>query len=95
MSVDHICSDPHNGDQVRLYLHYGDIGNSGNRARKRFGFESQTSFDEGLRRTIAWYLTVTQIDGQLSLIHKQDLDTRIWQLRETAKEDHHADRFRT
>jgi len=26
-----------------------------NRARERFGFESQTSFEEGLRRTIAWY----------------------------------------
>ena len=25
------------------------------RARKEFGFESQTSFEEGLRKTIAWY----------------------------------------
>ena len=25
-----IYRDPHNGDQVRLYLHYGDIGSSGN-----------------------------------------------------------------
>lgn len=25
------------------------------RARERFGFESRTSFEEGLRRTIAWY----------------------------------------
>lgn len=28
--LDHIYRDPHNGDQVRLYLHYGDIGSSGN-----------------------------------------------------------------
>ncbi len=27
------------------------------RARERFGFESQTPFDDGLRRTIKWYLT--------------------------------------
>ena len=25
------------------------------RARERFGFEARTDFDEGLRRTIAWY----------------------------------------
>ena len=28
--LDHIYRDPHNGDQARLYLHYGDIGSSGN-----------------------------------------------------------------
>ena len=33
------------------------------RARERFGFESQTPFEEGLRRTIEWYLTVGQING--------------------------------
>jgi nucleoside-diphosphate-sugar epimerase len=33
------------------------------RARERFGFESHTSFEEGLRRTIEWYLTVSQING--------------------------------
>ena len=27
------------------------------RARERFGFEAQVGFDEGLRRTIEWYLT--------------------------------------
>jgi GDP-L-fucose synthase len=26
------------------------------RARERFGFEARTSFEEGLRRTVAWYL---------------------------------------
>ena len=33
------------------------------RAQERFGFEARTSFEEGLRRTIAWYLTVSQING--------------------------------
>jgi GDP-L-fucose synthase len=33
------------------------------RARERFGFESQTPFEEGLRRTIAWYLTVSTSRG--------------------------------
>lgn len=35
------------------------------RARERFGFVAGTEFDEGLRRTIAWYETVrrTQPDG--------------------------------
>jgi len=33
------------------------------RARERFGFASQTLFEEGRRRTIAWYLTVSRIDG--------------------------------
>jgi hypothetical protein len=61
--LDHIYRDPHNGDQVRLSLHYGDIGSSGSRARERFGFESQTRFDDGLRRTIERYLTVSKIDG--------------------------------
>lgn len=28
--LDHIYRDPHNGDKVKLYLHYGDIGSSGN-----------------------------------------------------------------
>lgn len=28
--LDHLYRDPHNGEQVRLYLHYGDIGSSGN-----------------------------------------------------------------
>ena len=28
--LDHIYRDPHNGDQARLYLHYGAIGSSGN-----------------------------------------------------------------
>ncbi len=28
--LDHIYRDPHNGDQARLRLHYGDIGSSGN-----------------------------------------------------------------
>jgi len=28
--LDHIYRDPHNGDKVQLYLHYGDIGSSGN-----------------------------------------------------------------
>ncbi len=30
--LDHIYRDPHNGEDVRLFLHYGDIGNSGNLA---------------------------------------------------------------
>ncbi len=30
--LDHIYKDPHNGEDVRLYLHYGDIGSSGNLA---------------------------------------------------------------
>ena len=30
--LDHIYRDPHNGEDVRLYLHYGDIGSSGNLA---------------------------------------------------------------
>jgi GDP-L-fucose synthase len=33
------------------------------RAREWFGFEARTSFDDGLRRTIEWYLTVGQING--------------------------------
>jgi GDP-L-fucose synthase len=33
-----------------------DVG----RARERFGFVSQTSFEEGLRRTIAWYQATEQ-----------------------------------
>ncbi|MFZ2360441.1 MAG: GDP-L-fucose synthase [Anaerolineae bacterium] len=33
------------------------------RARERFGFESQTSFDDGLQQTIAWYLTVSTSRG--------------------------------
>ncbi len=28
--LDHLYRDPHNGDKVQLYLHYGDIGSSGN-----------------------------------------------------------------
>ena len=28
--LDHIYRDPHNGDTLRLHLHYGDIGSSGN-----------------------------------------------------------------
>ncbi len=28
--LDHLYRDPHNGDAVRLHLHYGDIGSSGN-----------------------------------------------------------------
>jgi len=28
--LDHIYRDPHNGEEVRLRLHYGDIGSSGN-----------------------------------------------------------------
>ncbi|RMH09326.1 MAG: GDP-mannose 4,6-dehydratase [Nitrospirae bacterium] len=30
--LDHIYRDPHNGDEVHLFLHYGDIGSSGNLA---------------------------------------------------------------
>jgi GDP-L-fucose synthase len=33
------------------------------RARERFGFEARTSFEDGLRRTIAWYLTVSTSRG--------------------------------
>ena len=33
------------------------------RAREWFGFESQTSFDDGLQRTIEWYLTASTIHG--------------------------------
>jgi GDPmannose 4,6-dehydratase len=28
--IDHIYRDPHNGAEVRLYLHYGDMANTGN-----------------------------------------------------------------
>lgn len=28
--IDHIYRDPHNGEQVKLYLHYGDMANTGN-----------------------------------------------------------------
>ena len=28
--IDHIYRDPHNGEEVNLYLHYGDLANSGN-----------------------------------------------------------------
>ena len=33
------------------------------RAREMFGFEAQTSFEDGLRRTIDWYLTEGSIYG--------------------------------
>jgi nucleoside-diphosphate-sugar epimerase len=38
------------------------------RARERFGFQSQTSFEEGLRRTIHWYLTEGSIRDKLSVL---------------------------
>lgn len=28
--IDHLYRDPHNGDKVNLYLHYGDMANTGN-----------------------------------------------------------------
>lgn len=28
--IDHIYRDPHNGEEVNLYLHYGDLANTGN-----------------------------------------------------------------
>lgn len=28
--IDHLYHDPHNGEQVNLFLHYGDVGNTGN-----------------------------------------------------------------
>lgn len=28
--IDHLYRDPHNGNEVRLYLHYGDMSNTGN-----------------------------------------------------------------
>jgi GDPmannose 4,6-dehydratase len=28
--IDHLYHDPHNGEKVRLYLHYGDMANTGN-----------------------------------------------------------------
>ncbi|MFM8320474.1 MAG: GDP-mannose 4,6-dehydratase [Chloroflexota bacterium] len=28
--IDHLYRDPHNGEEVKLYLHYGDMANSGN-----------------------------------------------------------------
>jgi GDPmannose 4,6-dehydratase len=28
--IDHIYRDPHNGEKVKLYLHYGDVSNTGN-----------------------------------------------------------------
>ena len=28
--IDHLYRDPHNGESVRLYLHYGDISSAGN-----------------------------------------------------------------
>ena len=28
--IDHIYRDPHNGDKANLYLHYGDVSNTGN-----------------------------------------------------------------
>jgi len=36
------------------------------RARERFGFESQTQFDDGLRRTIAWYLNTPPCAASLA-----------------------------
>lgn len=28
--IDHLYRDPHNGEAVKLYLHYGDMSNTGN-----------------------------------------------------------------
>lgn len=28
--IDHLYRDPHNGEQVKFYLHYGDVANTGN-----------------------------------------------------------------
>jgi len=36
------------------------------RAREMFGFESHTPFEEGLRRTIEWYLTKRHNKGMMS-----------------------------
>ena len=33
------------------------------RAKARFGFEATTRFEEGLRQTVAWYVTGRQGDG--------------------------------
>ena len=32
------------------------------RARERFGFEAETGFDEGLRRTIDWWRSKTRVE---------------------------------
>ena len=37
-----------------------------------FGFEARTSFEEGLRRTIDWYLTVGSINDYLSSVGRHD-----------------------
>jgi len=57
--LNHIYRDPHNGDQVRLYLHYGDIGSA---------FETCPSQCEGisikdLTETIA---RLTGFEGRIS-----------------------------
>ena len=66
--IDHLYKDPH--EATRLRLVYGDLTDGRNlyaiindiqpdpdvsKAKKYFGFEAKTGFDEGLKATIDWY----------------------------------------
>ena len=44
--LDHIYRDPHNGHDVNLYLHYGDMSNTGNLVDLIYSVVKRSDLDE-------------------------------------------------
>jgi len=86
--IDHIYKDPHNGEQVRLYLHYGDMANSGNLVELIYDIRPDEIYQLAAQSHVRVSFDLPEYTGDitglgvtrvLEAIHKSGINTRFYQ----------------
>jgi GDPmannose 4,6-dehydratase len=86
--IDHIYNDPHNGDKVHLYLHYGDIGSADNLFELLQGIQPDEVYNLAAQSHVRVSFDMPEYTGDvtglgtmrvLEAIRKLDLKCRFYQ----------------
>jgi GDPmannose 4,6-dehydratase len=86
--IDHIYRDPHNGDQVNLYLHYGDMANAGNLVDLIYTIQPEEVYHLAAQSHVRVSFDLPEYTGDitglgairlLEAIHKSGIKARFYQ----------------
>jgi GDPmannose 4,6-dehydratase len=86
--IDHIYRDPHNGENVSLYLHYGDLSNSGNLVNLIYDIKPSEVYHLAAQSHVRVSFDLPEVTGDitglgtvriLEAIRKSGVDSRFYQ----------------
>jgi len=86
--IDHIYRDPHNGAEVRLYLHYGDMANTGNLVDLIYNIQPDEIYHLAAQSHVRVSFDLPEYTGDitglgalriLDAIHRSGIEARFYQ----------------